>query len=181
MEVTLFGILALLLIAIGIGFLIILELRQARRERILLHLLATFGPAIVTGRKDPEMFIAWSQLAETARALFPGSFRSFDAAVAGRFPFSQEVIEAAHARWTADWLAWERQHDIEYKNKAAVVEIALETASESDRPSLRAQLAVVTEEKLRTYQARYEGYVRIGKAIAALEDSPNGRGLTGRD
>jgi len=143
--------------------------------------LATFGPAIVTGRKDPEMFVAWSQLAKTARALFPESFRSFDAAVAGRFPFSQEAIEAAHARWTADWLAWECQHDTEYKDKTAVVEIALETASESERPSLRAQLAAVTEEKLRTYQARYEGYVRIGKAIAALEDSPNGRGLTGSD
>ena len=76
------------------------------------------------------MFVAWPQLAETARALFPESFRSFDAAVAGRFPFSQEAIEAAHARWTVDWLAWERQQGVDCKDKAALAEIELETASE---------------------------------------------------
>ena len=181
MEVISLEILAFLVIATGIGFLGIREMRQSRREQILLQLLAAFGPAIAVGRKDPEMFVAWSRLAEAARMLFPESFAKLDDSVAGRFPFSQEAIEAAHARWTADWLAWERQHDIEYKSKEATIEVALESASEVEQASLRVQLVAVTEEKLQSYQARYEEYVRIGKAITSLEGSPNGRGLTGRD
>ena len=181
MEVILFGIITVLLIAAAIGVLIIVELRRARRERILLQLLATFGPAIAVGSKDPAMFVAWSRLAKTARVLFPESFASLDTSVVGRFPYSQEAIEGAHARWTADWLAWERQHDIEYKDKEATIEVALEVASESEKRTLRSRLTAVSEEKLQTYQARYEEYIRIGKAITALEDSPNGRGPTGRD
>ncbi len=41
---------------------------------------------------------------------------------ARRFPFGPDQIQNAHARWTADWLAWELVHDTEYKLKAAAAE-----------------------------------------------------------
>ena len=55
-----------------------------------------------------------------SRQLFPAEFAALDRAAGGTFPFTTEQIQAAHAQWTADWLAWERAHDAEYKLKAAV-------------------------------------------------------------
>ncbi len=150
--------------------LLLSELRRRRQEAALLHLLATFGPAVAAGQTDPERFVAWCAAARTARALFPEAFARLDAASGGQYPFSREAVEAAHARWTADWLAWERQHDLEYKERAAAAEAALEEAAGDAAEALRARLAAVNQEKLQTYQDRYARYVRVGKAIAALED-----------
>ena len=47
---------------------------------------------------------------------------------ARRFPFTPDQVQAAHAQWTADWLAWERAHDAEYKLKAAAAEQELAAA-----------------------------------------------------
>ncbi len=82
------------------------------------------------------------------------------------FPFGSERIQAAHAQWTADWLAWERTHDAEYKLKAAAVEEEL--ARSEGSPLVRARLDAIEREKLERYQRRYEEYVRIGKALQAL-------------
>ena len=159
------------LLAAGLGVALLLpELRRRRQEATLLQLLATFGPAVAAGQADPERFVAWSEVARTARALFPEAFARLDAASGGRFPFSRQAVEAAHARWTADWLAWERRHDLEYKERAAAAESALAQAEGDAADALRARLAAVNQEKLQTYQDRYERYVRVGKAIAALED-----------
>lgn len=169
------GILAVVvLLAAGAGTALLLpELRRRRREQALLQLLAAFGPAVAAGHADPERFVAWSEAARTARALFPEAFARLDAASGGRFPFSRQAVEAAHARWTADWLAWERQHDLEYKERAAAAESALARAEGDAAETLRARLAAVNQEKLQTYQDRYARYVRVGKAIAALEDGPD--------
>ena len=159
------------LLAAGVGVALLLpELRRRRQEATLLRLLATFGPAVAAGHADPERFVAWSDVARTARALFPEAFAQLDAASGGRFPFSRQAVEAAHARWTADWLAWERRHDLEYKERAAAAESALAEADKDAAEALRARLAAVNQEKLQTYQDRYARYVRVGKAIAALED-----------
>ncbi len=159
------------LLAAGVGAALLLpEIRRRRREQTLLQLLATFGPAVAAGHADPERCVAWSEAARTARALFPEAFARLDAASGGRFPFSRQAVEAAHARWTADWLAWERQHDLEYKERAAAAESALAAAAGDAAEALRARLAAVNQEKLQTYQDRYARYVRVGKAIAALED-----------
>ena len=153
------------------GALLLAEIRRRRREHALLQLLATFGPAVAAGHADPERFVPWSAVAQTARALFPEAFARLDAASGGRFPFSRQAVEAAHARWTADWLAWELQHDLEYKERAAAAESALAQADGDAAEALRARLAAVNQEKLQTYQDRYARYVRVGKAIAALDDA----------
>lgn len=154
--------------------LIAIEARRRRRDRILLSLLATLGPAVAAGRTDPERLVAWSEVARAARALFPEAFARLDAAGGGSFPFSRAAIAAAHARWTADWLAWERRHDLEFKQRAAAVEADLAEATGGEAEQVRARLAAVNQEKLQTYQDRYEHYVRVGKAIAALEDRSGG-------
>ncbi len=159
-----------LLVVVVIGGLLIRELRQRRREELLVRLLESFAPAISQGKTDPQGLVAWSEVAQSARRLFPVAFTQLDAASGGRFPFSRELVQAAHARWTADWLGWERQHDLEYKQRASVAETALDQAGDEDTSTLRAELAAINQEKLQTYQDRYENYVRVGKAIAALED-----------
>ena len=73
--------------------------------------------------------------------------------------------------WTADWLAWERQHDLEYRQRASTVEAELDRGREQDIARLRKRLAAIEQEKLQKYQERYEDYVRVGRAIAALDDS----------
>jgi hypothetical protein len=130
-----------------------------------LHLLQLFAPAI-TSSGDPHALIAWQGLARTARALFPRDFDELDRAHGGTFPFTAAHLQAAHARWTAEWLAWERAHDAEYKLKAAEAEAAL--AASGGTPLMRARLDAVEREKLETYQRRYEEYVRVAKALQAI-------------
>jgi DNA-directed RNA polymerase len=102
----------------------------------------------------------------TARNLFPDECVALDLASGVRFPFSAEQIQAAHARWTAEWLAWEETHDSEYTLKAAEIEATLRVSRD---PSLdRARLEAVERQKLERYQRRYEEYVRVGKALQAL-------------
>ena len=71
--------------------------------------------------------------------------------------------------WSPQWLAWEREHDLEYKRRATELEVELEGASPVRSTVLRARLAEVEQEKLLRYQERYEEYVRVGKAIGDLE------------
>ena len=161
-----------LLLALGLlallGLALLLEVRRRRREQALLQLLAGLAPAVVAARSDPEALVAWAEVARAARGAFPQASARLDAAAGGRFPFSRELVEAAHARWTADWLAWERQHDVEYKERAALVEQALDAAPAGEAAALQLRLAAVNQEKLQTYQERYEHYVRVGKAIGAI-------------
>jgi len=84
----------------------------------------------------------------------------------GPFPFTPDQVDSAHARWTADWLAWERTHDADYKMKAAAVEHEL--AASGGSPVIRAKLDAVEREKLDLYQQHYSDYVRIAKALHAL-------------
>jgi hypothetical protein len=137
------------------------------RAATMIHL---FGPAMGEAARDPRALLVWYPLAKAARTLEPDVFGSLDRAVQRAFPFSPEQIQAAHAHWTADWLAWERAHDAEYKLKAA--EIEQELAS-SGRPSdgssiLRARLDAVEREKLDSYQRRYQEYVEVAKALQGL-------------
>jgi hypothetical protein len=103
-----------------------------------------FAPAIERAREDPRVLLTWQPLAKTLRARFPQEFAALDAASGSTFPFSTEFISAAHSRWTADWLAWEKAH----------VE--------------RGSIDAVEQEKLALYQQRYEEYVRVSKALQGL-------------
>jgi hypothetical protein len=141
---------------------------RARR----VQLLSLFAPGIAAAGDDPRALLAWQPLAVTARTLFPEDFAELDRAAGASFPFSVEHIQAAHARWSADWLAWEQTHDAEYKLKAAALEEELSAAGGS--AVIRARFERVEREKLERYQRRYEEYTRVSKALKALVDRPSG-------
>ena len=118
--------------------------REEQRRNRELSIATLFAPAIERAREDPRVLLTWQPLATTLRARFPEEFAALDAASGSTFPFTREFIAAAHARWTADWLTWEKAH----------VEAGKADAAERD--------------KLELYQRRYEEYVRVGKALQAL-------------
>jgi hypothetical protein len=160
--------LAALIVAVAIGWgvtQIVGEMRAARddtRRSRTLSTVALFGPAIADVQDNPKALLVWQPLAATMRRLFPEECASLDAASGSTFPFSSDVISTAHARWTAEWLAWERSHDATYKLKTAVAEQELESAGG------RARLDAVEREKLDLYQRRYEEYIRVAKALQKL-------------
>jgi hypothetical protein len=129
-------------------------------------MLALFAPGIDASRRDPRALLVWQPLASMARKLFPAEFAALDAAAGATFPFTSDQIQAAHARWSADWLAWERAHDGEYKLRAAAAheELGERTSSAYGRSRLEA----IEREKLERYQQRYEEYTRVSKALQAL-------------
>lgn len=148
---------------------IVRELRAAKgggTDARAAQLLQTFAPGLAAAQTDPRALLVWQPLARTARQIHPEEFAALDHASGGTFPFSKEQIEAAHARWTADWLAWERSHDAEFKMKAGIAEHELTVSGGS--PVLRARLDAVEREKLESYQRRYEEYIRNAKALQAL-------------
>lgn len=130
-------------------------------------ILETFAPAIAAASADPRAIIVWQPIALTARALFPEEFDAIDRAMGTPFPFSRERLEAAHAQWTAEWLAWERSHDAEYKRRAAEAERQMAAARTAEA---RAAFESVESEKLTLYQRRYEEYVRIAKSLQGLAE-----------
>lgn len=136
---------------------------EAARRLRRVQLLALFAPGVASAVADPRAILAWQPLAAAARKLFPEDFADLDRAAGASFPFSDEQIQAAHARWSAEWLAWERTHDAEYKLKAAAVEEQMKASGGS--ALLRAQLESVEREKLERYQRRYEEYTRVSKAL----------------
>jgi len=130
------------------------------------ELLSLFAPAIAAAATDPRAVLAWQPVAVAARALYPKDFAEIDTAFGSTFPFSAESIERAHARWTADWLAWERRHDADFKLKTAMVEHEL--GNEASTSFGRARLDAIEREKLDLYQQHYEEYTRIAKGLQAL-------------
>jgi hypothetical protein len=144
------------------------EVERRRREAAIQQLVATFGPAAAAVQNDPKQLLAWYPIAQASRKLFPDAFRELDAAAGGRFPFTKEQLQAAHARCSTDWLAWERAHDAEYALKTAQVQDEIDRAAGQASPLLRTRLAAVEQEKLERYQQRYEDYVKTAKALAAF-------------
>jgi len=158
------------------------ELRRAlhryHQEQLIAVLLTRFGPVIASA--EPQNVCRWQEVVETARRLYPEAFAQIEVETGDRFPFSANLLENAHARWTADWLAWERQHDVDFKLRASTLMADLErlgTASSSttgaklaasERHEAQTRLDAIEEERLRTYQQRYEEYVRVGNQLRAL-------------
>jgi hypothetical protein len=149
---------------------VVAELRAAREERTrarMLALLELFGPARAAVQHDPRAYLVWQPIAAVARQVCPLETATLDRAAGGAFPFTPADLQAAHAQWTTDWLAWERSHDAEYKLKAAAA--AAELAAAATPGVARARLEAVENEKLDRYQRRYAEYVRIAKALQALQ------------
>ena len=144
--------------------------RAADARARSLGLVAMFAPGVAACAEEPRAFLTWQPLAVVARRLCPEEFDATDRAAGGTFPFNRSQLEAAHARWTAEWLMWERSHDAEYKMKAAVAEA--DVAASGGAAAARARLESIEREKLERYQRRYEEYVRIAKALQALQTPP---------
>lgn len=138
---------------------------ETRRQRPVL-LLTLFAPGMAAAAQDVRALLAWYPVAAAARKLLPDEFAALDQATGATFPFSRELLEQAHARWSADWLEWEQAHTTAYRLKVAEAEAEL-TASPAS-PRARARLDAVEREKLEMYQARYGQYVQVGKALQAL-------------
>jgi hypothetical protein len=140
--------------------------RHSAQSARRLQLLQLFAPGVAAAADDARALLTWQPLASTARALFPDDFAELDRAAGATFPFSRDQIEAAHARWSTDWLAWEQTHDAEYKLKAAGAEEEWRASPGSS--VLRARVDSVEREKLDRYQRRYEEYTRVSKALKKL-------------
>jgi hypothetical protein len=146
-----------------------MELRAAREESARARataLLDLFAPALTAAQQDPRAYLVWQPLAAIAREMFPAESEALDRAARGTFPFTTAQIQAAHAQWTADWLAWERTHDADSKLKAAAATEELTAAGGS--AAARGKLEAVEREKIDLYQRRYSEYVRVAKALQAL-------------
>jgi hypothetical protein len=141
--------------------------QRQHRERLAALLLTTLAPAAARG--EPSDLLAWRATAGAVRKMFPEAVGDIERQTGEAFPFSHDVIDDAHARWTAEWLAWERRHDVEFKQRASALEAQLRDAGVST-PEGRARLAALDDEKLQAYQQRYEEYVRVGNGLTALKE-----------
>jgi hypothetical protein len=153
-----------------VGLRVVHEMAKARKEemrRRTEQLMNLFATGLSTAAEDPRALLVWQPFAIIARKVFPDEFNALDQASGGRFPFTREYLESAHARWSADWLAWEQRHDSEYKLKAAEAENQI-TASGAPATLVRARLDAIEREKLELYQRRYSEYVQVSKALQAL-------------
>jgi len=146
------------------------EVKRRRYDATIQQLLATFAPAAAAVQQDPKQLVVWYPLAQTSRKLFPDAFKSLDEAAGGAFPFTKEQLKAAHARCSSDWLAWERAHDAEYAVKIAQVQDEIGRTQGPASALLRTRLAAVEQQKLESYQQRYEEYVKTSKALAAFAE-----------
>ena len=146
------------------------ELQRQRREATLRHLLTMFAPGAAAAQQDPKHLLVWYPLAQAGRKLFPEAFKDLDTAAGGAFPFTKEQLKAAHARWTTEWLAWERAHDAEYSLKVAQVQDEIDRSVGPVSPLFRTRLAAIEQHKLERYQQRYEEYIRTAKALAAFAE-----------
>ena len=141
---------------------------RRRRDATLQRLLELFAPAAAGVQQDPRQLLVWFPIARTSRKLFPDAFAELDKAAGGAFPFTKEQLQAAHARCSSDWLAWERAHDAEYALKVEEVQIDIDRSGGQASPLLRTRLAAVEQQKLERYQQRYEEYIKTAKALAAF-------------
>ena len=158
---------AAVVVALALWRLALTAERQ-RRDAQVQQLLAMFGAAAAAVQQDPKQLLVWYPVARNSRKLFPEAFSDLDKAFGGTFPFSKDQLQAAHARCSSEWLAWERAHDAEYSLKSAQVEDEIARAGGPASPLLRTRLAAIEQQKLERYQQRYEEYIKTAKALAAF-------------
>ncbi|MEE2635855.1 MAG: hypothetical protein VYE68_01305 [Acidobacteriota bacterium] len=151
-------------------------LRARRRDAQLLSLCATFGPPIERAQSDPRVLLAWYPVACAMRRQFAEAFAALSADPSKPFPWSPADIEAAHARWTADWLEWERHQDVEHRTMTADIETKLERAEATTIPGLKTRLEHLEQQKLEHYQRRYEEYVGVSRALKKLAELASSSG-----
>jgi len=144
------------------------QLREDAARQRSLQLLALLTPGRVAAREDPKALLAWQPVAGLARRLYPEECAALDRAAGSTFPFGAEEIQAAHARWTSAWLAWEAAHDAEYRARAAALEEELRRAGGGE--GVRARLEAVGRERLARYQQQYEEYTKVSRVLRTLAE-----------
>ncbi len=142
------------------------DLERQHRERLAMDLLTRMAP--VVARAEPRELLAWRGAARAVRELYPEIVADLEQASGERFPFTPALVEGCLARWSAEWLAWERQHDTDYKVRVRTAEAELRADGRDDSPEGRARLASIEDEKLQSYQQRYEEYARVARDLTAL-------------
>ena len=157
-----------------VGLLVVTTLRARRRDAQVLGLLAIFAPVVERARSDPRALLAWYPTVQAARRRFPEAFTAIDQAGTGRFPFGSAQVEAAHARWTTDWLEWERDQDAEYRQKSEAIAAEHDLPADAASGAARTRLETLERERLERYQRRYEEYVRVSRALGELKSSTDG-------
>lgn len=167
MMTTLIAILCALLALIVLVFLLRFDQQRQHEERLTAFLVTAIPPLIPTN--DPRAILGWANSFDTIRRLFPVVIKRIEQVSGRSFPISDDFIEAAHARCTAEWLAWERKHNAEYQEKTALLDADIGATDRMADPEIRARSARLEDEKLQSYQQRYEEYVSIGKALAELQ------------
>ena len=142
--------------------------KQEHQEQLMAMLLT--GSAAAIARAEPRELLAWQATAMTARRLFPDVVAAIESKGGEDFPIPKKIIEDAHAKWTAEWLAWERHHDADFRKRTSVLEAELQAAGQEHTPDGHARIAALEDEKLQSYQRRYEEYVQVGKKLTDLLD-----------
>ena len=148
------------------GWRVARQLAANGQAEIPLRMMGLFAPGMAAAADDPRVLLTWQPLAIAARKLSPSAFAVLDQVYGVTFPFSVERIQAAHDRWTTDWLAWERTHDAEFKLRALALQQELGDAAATVHG--RARLEAIEREKLDRYQRRYEEYTRVSRGLQAL-------------
>lgn len=142
--------------------------KQEHQEQLMAVLLT--GSAAAIARAEPRELLAWQATAKTARRLFPDIVAEIESKGGESFPIPIKVMEDAHAKWTAEWLAWECHHDADFRKRSSVLEAELQRAGQEHTPDGHARIAALEDEKLQSYQRRYEEYVQVGKKLTDLLD-----------
>jgi hypothetical protein len=156
-----------------VAVVVIREIRHLRQEQLVRQLLAMFVPTGGQVSQEPRELLLWFPIAKAGRRMFPEAFQKLDSAFESRFPYSESHVNEVHARLTADWLSWEREHDFNYKLKKIEAEQELVKRNEAETSVGRARLAKLEREQLSVYQKRYEDYVRTSKAFESLMKPKN--------
>jgi hypothetical protein len=142
--------------------------KQEHKDQLMVVLLT--GSAAAVARAEPRELLAWQAAADVVRRLFPDAIADIESKGGESFPIPRKVVEAAHTKWTAEWLAWERQHDADFRKRTSVLQAELEATGHEHTPDGHARIAALEGEKLQSYQRRYEEYVQIGKGLTGLLD-----------
>ena len=142
--------------------------KQEHNDQLMVVLLT--GAAAAVGRAEPRELLAWHATADVVKRIFPEVIADIESKGGESFPIPRKVLEDTHAKWTAEWLAWERQHDADFRKRTSVLQAELEATGHEHTPDGHARMAALEDEKLQSYQQRYEEYVLVGKGLTGLLD-----------
>ena len=167
MTTILLGILVALFTLIALVIRLRFDQQRQHEDQLTAQLITAIPPNLATS--DPRVILGWAHSFKIIRHLFPKEIQRVEDISGQSFPVSNAIVEQVHARWTAEWLAWELKHDADYREKAALLQSDVTVTDQETASKLRARSSRLEDEKLQSYQQRYEEYVSVGKALTDLQ------------